>query len=65
VDGSQEPLEQGGDAGEQVAEAARLLSLGARLVDWEQLAGGSGLHIVLDDPEGNRFCVVDLSHEHA
>jgi len=21
--------------------------------------------IVLEDPEGNRFCIVDLSHEHA
>jgi catechol 2,3-dioxygenase-like lactoylglutathione lyase family enzyme len=52
------------DAGEQEAEAARLLSLGARRVNWDSYPQDPDF-IVLEDPEGNRFCIVDLSHEHA
>jgi catechol 2,3-dioxygenase-like lactoylglutathione lyase family enzyme len=52
------------DAREQEAEAARLVSLGARRVDWDSYPEDPDF-IVLEDPEGNRFCVVDLSHEHA
>jgi catechol 2,3-dioxygenase-like lactoylglutathione lyase family enzyme len=52
------------DAGEQEAEAARLVSLGARRVDWDSYPEDPDF-IVLEDPEGNRFCIVDLSHEHA
>jgi catechol 2,3-dioxygenase-like lactoylglutathione lyase family enzyme len=52
------------DAGEQEAEAARLVSLGARRVDWDSYPGDPDF-IVLEDPEGNRFCIVDLSHDHA
>ena len=52
------------DAGEQEAEAARLVSLGARRVDWGSYPEDPDF-IVLEDPEGNRFCIVDLSHEHA
>lgn len=51
-------------AGEQEAEAARLVSLGARRVDWDSYPEDPDF-IVLEDPEGNRFCIVDLSHEHA
>ena len=51
------------DAGEQQAEAARLISLGARRVDWDSYPEDPDF-VVLEDPEGNRFCVVDLSHEH-
>jgi catechol 2,3-dioxygenase-like lactoylglutathione lyase family enzyme len=51
------------DAGEQEAEAARLVSLGARRVDWDSYPEDPDF-IVLEDPEGNRFCIVDLSHEH-
>jgi len=51
------------DAGEQEAEAARLISLGARRVDGDSYPEDPDF-IVLEDPEGNRFCIVDLSHEH-
>ena len=50
------------DAGEQEAEAARLVALGARLVEWDSYPEDPDF-IVLEDPEGNRFCIVDLSHE--
>jgi len=50
------------DAGEQEAEAARLVSLGARRVSWDSYPEDPDF-IVLEDPEGNRFCIVDLSHE--
>jgi predicted enzyme related to lactoylglutathione lyase len=49
------------DAAEQAAEVDRLVSLGARRVDWD-LYPESPDFIVLADPEGNRFCVVDKSH---
>ena len=49
--------------GEQQAEAARLVSLGARRVDWDSYPPDPDF-IVLEDPDGNRFCIVDLSHEH-
>jgi catechol 2,3-dioxygenase-like lactoylglutathione lyase family enzyme len=52
------------DAAEQEAEAARLVSLGARRADWDSYPEDPDF-IVLEDPEGNRFCVVDLSHEQA
>lgn len=52
------------DAAEQQAEAARLVSLGARRVDWDSYPEDPDF-IVLEDPDGNRFCIVDLGHEHA
>jgi catechol 2,3-dioxygenase-like lactoylglutathione lyase family enzyme len=51
------------DVTEQEAEAARLVSLGARRVDWDSYPADPDF-IVLEDPDGNRFCIVDLSHEH-
>jgi catechol 2,3-dioxygenase-like lactoylglutathione lyase family enzyme len=48
---------------EQEAEAARLVSLGASRVDWQSYPDDPDF-IVLADPEGNRFCIVDLDHEH-
>jgi catechol 2,3-dioxygenase-like lactoylglutathione lyase family enzyme len=51
------------DFSEQETEAARLVSLGARRVDWDSYPPDPDF-IVLEDPEGNRFCIVDLSHEH-
>jgi catechol 2,3-dioxygenase-like lactoylglutathione lyase family enzyme len=51
------------DVSEQEAEAARLVSLGARRVDWDSYPEDPDF-VVLEDPEGNRFCIVDLSHEH-
>ena len=46
---------------EQEAEAARLVSLGARRVDWDSYPDDPDF-IVLADTEGNRFCIVDLAH---
>jgi catechol 2,3-dioxygenase-like lactoylglutathione lyase family enzyme len=52
------------DADEQEAETARLVSLGARRVGWDSYPEDPDF-VVLEDPDGNRFCIVDLSHEHA
>jgi len=49
------------DADEQAAEAARLVSLGAERVDWDSYSDDPDF-VVLADPDGNRFCLVDLSH---
>lgn len=51
------------DAVEQAAEAARLVSLGAERIDWDGYPDDPDF-VVLADPDGNRFCIVDLSHEH-
>jgi catechol 2,3-dioxygenase-like lactoylglutathione lyase family enzyme len=51
------------DAAEQAAEVARLVSLGAERVDWDSYPDDPDF-VVLADPDGNRFCVVDLSHGH-
>lgn len=48
-------------AAEQAAEVERLLELGAQRVDWELYPEDPDF-IVLADPDGNRFCVVDASH---
>lgn len=49
------------DAGEQLAEVNRLISLGAQRVDdWEYPLDAD--FVVLADPVGNLFCVVDLTH---
>ena len=50
------------DAAEQAAEAARLISLGAEPVAWDSYPDDPDF-VVLADPDGNRFCIVDLSHE--
>jgi catechol 2,3-dioxygenase-like lactoylglutathione lyase family enzyme len=46
---------------EQAAEADRLVALGARRVDWDSYPADPDF-VVLADPDGNRFCIVDLSH---
>ena len=46
---------------EQASEVARLISLGATRVDWDSYPADPDF-VVLADPDGNRFCVVDLSH---
>jgi len=51
------------DAAEQAAEVARLVSLGAEQVEWDSYPDDPDF-VVLADPDGNRFCIVDLSHEH-
>lgn len=48
-------------ADEQVAEVARLVGLGATRVDWDAYPADPDF-VVLADPEGNRFCVVDAGH---
>lgn len=47
-------------ADDQEAELARLLDLGAREVDWDDYPDDADW-VVLEDTEGNRFCVVDVS----
>ncbi|MER8031225.1 VOC family protein [Streptomyces bauhiniae] len=49
------------DRAEQEAEVARLTGLGAERVDWELYPDDPDF-VVLADPEGNRFCVIDASH---
>jgi catechol 2,3-dioxygenase-like lactoylglutathione lyase family enzyme len=51
------------DISEQESEADRLVSLGARRVDWDSFPEDPDF-IVLEDPDGNRFCIVDLGHEY-
>jgi catechol 2,3-dioxygenase-like lactoylglutathione lyase family enzyme len=48
-------------AAEQEAEVGRLCGLGAQRVDWDSYPEDPDF-VVLADPEGNRFCVVDLGH---
>jgi catechol 2,3-dioxygenase-like lactoylglutathione lyase family enzyme len=47
-------------ADDQAAEVERLRKLGAREVDWDGYTDDSDF-VVLEDPEGNRFCVIDKS----
>jgi catechol 2,3-dioxygenase-like lactoylglutathione lyase family enzyme len=45
----------------QVEEVERLVGLGATRVDWDLYPDDPDF-IVLADPEGNLFCVIDESH---
>lgn len=47
-----------GDAADQAAEVERLVTLGAQRVDWDSYPPDADF-IVLADPEGNLFCVID------
>lgn len=49
------------DAAEQQAEVDRLVALGATRVDWDSYPDDPDF-VVLADPEGNRFCVIDAAH---
>lgn len=49
------------DRHEQEAEIERLVGLGARRVDWDSYPADPDF-VVLADPDGNRFCVVDAGH---
>ena len=49
------------DAADQAAQVSRLVSLGAVVVDWDLYPPDPDF-VVLADTEGNRFCVVDISH---
>ncbi|MFI7007819.1 VOC family protein [Streptomyces sp. NPDC050145] len=50
-----------GNAAEQAAEVERLVALGARHVDWDLYPDDPDF-VVLADPDGNRFCVIDTAH---
>jgi hypothetical protein len=45
-------------AEDQAAEVARLIALGATEVHWDKRPADAD-YVILADPEGNRFCVVD------
>jgi catechol 2,3-dioxygenase-like lactoylglutathione lyase family enzyme len=47
-------------ADDQDAEIERLLSLGASRVDWDGYPSDAD-YVVLEDTEGNRFCVIAAS----
>ena len=47
-------------ADDQPAEVERLISLGATEVHWDKRPADAD-YVILADPEGNRFCVVDAS----
>jgi len=50
-------------AAEQESEAARLIGLGAERVAWDSYPDDPDF-VVLADPDGNRFCIVDLGHQY-
>ncbi|WP_408058368.1 VOC family protein [Streptomyces tauricus] len=50
------------DAADQAAEVERLVSLGAQRVDWDLYPEDPDF-VVLADPDGNRFCVIDTARE--
>ena len=45
-------------AEDQDAEVHRLLDLGAREVHWDGRPADAD-YVIMEDPEGNRFCIVD------
>jgi catechol 2,3-dioxygenase-like lactoylglutathione lyase family enzyme len=49
-------------AAQQQTETERLVSLGAERVAWPSYPADPDF-VVLADPDGNRFCIVDLGHE--
>ena len=45
-------------ADDQAAEVERLVGLGASRVEWQRMPADADF-VILADPEGNRFCVID------
>ena len=45
---------------DQTGEIQRLLALGATEIHWDKRPPDAD-YVILADPEGNRFCVVDIS----
>ena len=45
-------------ADDQAAEVERLIGLGATRVEWARMPADADF-VILADPEGNRFCVID------
>lgn len=50
-------------AADQAGEVERLIALGATEVHWDKWPPDAD-YVILADPEGNRFCVVDASRRH-
>jgi len=48
---------------DQAGEVKRLIRLGATEVHWDKRPADAD-YVILADPEGNRFCVVDISQSH-
>ena len=48
---------------DQAGEVKRLIRLGATEVHWDKRPPDAD-YVILADPEGNRFCVVDISQSH-
>lgn len=46
-------------ADDQEAEVERLIGLGATRVEWSRMPDDADF-VILADPEGNRFCVIDV-----
>jgi predicted enzyme related to lactoylglutathione lyase len=46
---------------DQAGEVERLKSLGATEIHWDKRPPDAD-YVILADPEGNRFCVVDITH---
>jgi predicted enzyme related to lactoylglutathione lyase len=49
-------------AEDQAAEVERLVGLGATRVEWKRMPDDAD-YVILADPEGNRFCVIDASED--
>lgn len=49
-------------AEDQDAEVRRLETLGAKQVHWDKRPPDAD-YVIMEDPEGNRFCVIDASPE--
>jgi len=47
-------------AEDQAAEVRRLTELGAREIEWSRRPADAD-YVIMEDPEGNRFCVVDAA----
>jgi len=47
-------------AEDQAAEVLRLSALGAREVPWDKRPADAD-YVIMEDPEGNRFCVIDAT----
>ena len=47
-------------AEDQAAEVARLEALGAEVVPWDGRPDDAD-YVIMQDPEGNRFCVIDAA----
>jgi len=47
-------------ADDQAAEVARLIGLGATEIHWDKRPADAD-YVILADPEGNRFCVIDTT----